>query len=115
MPRKLICEYKFADIYPIYVNKVEKKSRTKEELDIIIKWLTGYDDAALEEHIEGDADFNIFFAQAPHIHDNAKLIKGVVCGVRVEDIVDPSIQKVRWLDKLIDELARGKKLENILR
>lgn len=115
MPRKHIGEYKFSDIYPLYLNKVEKKSRTKEQLDTIIKWLTGYDDAGLEAHINGDADLTTFFADAPHIHDNVHLIKGVVCGVRVEEVTDPLAQKVRWLDKLIDELARGKKFENILR
>ncbi len=115
MPRKAIGDYKFADIYPLYVNKVEKKSGSKEQLNKIIKWLTGYDDAALEDHINGDADFKTFFANAPQINPNAHLIKGVVCGHRVEDITDPLTQQIRWMDKLIDELTRAKKFENILR
>ncbi len=115
MPRKAIGEYKFADIYPLYVNKVEKKSGSTEQLDTIIKWLTGYDDAGLENHINGHADLETFFAQAPQINQNAHLIKGVVCGHRVEDIEDPLTQKIRWMDKLIDELSRGKKFENIVR
>ena len=115
MPRKAIGDYKFADIYPLYVNKVEKKSGSKEQLDTIIKWLTGYDDAALKDHINGDADFQTFFAKAPQINPNAHLIKGVVCGHRVEDITDPLTQQIRWMDKLVDELTRGKKFENILR
>lgn len=115
MPRKAIGEYKFADIYPLYVNKVEKKSGSIEQLNTIIKWLTGYDDEGLENHINGDADFKTFFANAPRINPNVHLIKGVVCGHRVEDIEDPLTQKIRWMDKLIDELTRGKKFENILR
>jgi hypothetical protein len=103
------------NIYPLYVNKVEKKSGSKEELDIIIKWLTGYDDAGLENHINGNADLEAFFEQAPQINQNAHLIKGVICGHRVEDIEDPLTQKIRWMDKLVDELTRGKKFENILR
>lgn len=106
---------KFAKVYPLYVQKAERKNRTKEEVDQIISWLTGYDQAGLQKQIEQENDFETFFAQAPAIHPNTSLIKGVVCGVRVEEIEDPLMQKVRYLDKLIDELAKGKKMEKILR
>jgi hypothetical protein len=102
-------------VYPLYVQKAERKNRTKEEVDQIICWLTGYDPAGLQQHIEQASDFETFFAQAPAVHPNSSLIKGVVCGVRVEEIEDPLMQKIRWLDKLIDELAKGKKMEQILR
>ena len=105
----------FAKIYPLYVQKAERKDRTKEEVDQIICWLTGYDQEGLEEQIEQENDLKTFFAQAPNIHPNSSLIKGVVCGVRVEEIEDPMMQKIRWLDKLIDELAKGKAMEKILR
>ena len=106
---------KFAKVYPLYVQKAERKNRTKEEVDQIICWLTGYDQAGLEKQIKQENDFETFFAQAPAIHPNTSLIKGVVCGVRVEEIEDPLMQKVRYLDKLIDELAKGKAMEKILR
>jgi len=105
----------FAKVYPLYVQKAERKGRTKEEVDQIICWLTGYDMPGLQRQIEQANNFETFFAQAPAIHPNSSLIKGVVCGVRVEDIDDPLIQKVRHLDKLIDELAKGKAMEKILR
>ncbi len=105
----------FAKIYPLYVQKAERKDRTKEEVDQIICWLTGYDQEGLEQQIEQENDLKTFFAQAPNIHPNSSLIKGVVCGVRVEEIEDPMMQKIRWLDKLIDELAKGKAMEKILR
>ncbi len=105
----------FARVYPLYVQKVERKGRTREELDRVIQWLTGYDQQGLQEQIDAQADFETFFAQAPRMNPNAGLIKGVVCGVRVEDIEDPLMQKLRWLDKLVDELARGKAMEKILR
>lgn len=105
----------FAKVYPAYVNKAERKGRTKEEVDQIICWLTGYDRAGLEQQIEAEKDFETFFAQAPEMHPNCSLIQGVVCGVRVEDVEDPLMRKIRYLDKLIDELARGKKMEKILR
>jgi hypothetical protein len=105
----------FARIYPLYVQKAERKNRTKEEVDQIICWLTGYDQAGLQQHIEQGNDLETFFARAPCMHPNSALIKGVVCGVRVEEIDDPLMQKVRYLDKLIDELARGKTMEKILR
>ncbi len=106
---------KFATVYPMYVAKAERKNRTKREVDEIICWLTGYDEAGLRQQIERGHDLETFFAQAPALHPNRSLIKGVVCGVRVEDIADPLMQKLRYLDKLIDELAKGKTMEKILR
>ena len=105
----------FASVYPHYVQKAEKKQRTKADVDQIICWLTGYDQAGLERQLERKADFETFFAEAPAMHPNAPLITGVVCGVRVESVEDPLMQKIRWLDKLIDELAKGKAMERILR
>ena len=105
----------FSSVYPLHVQKAERKGRTKVEVDQIIRWLTGYDQAGLDAHIGQHSDFQTFFAQAPAIHPNASLIKGVVCGVRVEDVPDPLMQKIRYLDKLIDELAKGKAMEEILR
>ena len=105
----------FASVYPHYVRKAETKGRTKEELDEIIRWLTGYDQKGLKKLIEDRIDFRTFFNKAPRFTPNASLIKGVVCGIRVEDIEDPLMQKIRYLDKLIDELAKGKKMEKILR
>jgi hypothetical protein len=106
---------KFAKVYPLYVQKAQRKNRTKEEVDQIICWLTGYDRAGLRQQIERENDLETFFAQAPRIHPNTALIKGVVCGVRVENIEDPLMKKLRSLDKLIDELAKGKTMEKILR
>jgi hypothetical protein len=106
---------KFAKVYPLYVQKAERKNRTQEEVDQIICWLTGYDQAGLQRQIEQESDFETFFAQAPAMNPNSSLIKGVVCGVRVEEIEDPLMQKIRYLDKLIDELAKGKAMEKILR
>jgi hypothetical protein len=105
----------FAKVYPAYINKAERKQRTKEEVDQIIRWLTGYDQAGLQKQIKQENDFRTFFDQAPAMHPNTALIKGVVCGVRVEEVEDPLMQKIRWLDKLIDELAKGKAMEKILR
>jgi hypothetical protein len=105
----------FAGVYPFYVQKAERKNRTKAEVDHIICWLTGYDQAGLEQQIEQENDFETFFDQAPAMHPNRSLIKGVVCGVRVEEIEEPLMQKIRYLDKLIDELAKGKAMEKILR
>jgi len=105
----------FAGVYPLYVQKAERKNRTKEEVDQIICWLTGYNQTELQQQIERENDFETFFAQAPTMHPNRALIKGVVCGVRVEEIEDPLMQKIRYLDKLIDELAKGKAMEKILR
>ncbi len=106
---------KFSKVYPLYVQKAAKKHRTQAEVDRIICWLTGYSQAELRRQIERESDFEAFFAQAPALHPNAALIKGVVCGVRVEDIEDPLMKKIRYLDKLIDELAKGKPMEKILR
>jgi hypothetical protein len=106
---------KFARVYPLYVQKAEGKKRTKKEVDQIICWLTGYDQAGLQQQIEQENDLETFFAQAPRVHPNSALIKGVVCGVRVEEVEDPLMRKLRYLDKLIDELAKGKAMEKILR
>jgi hypothetical protein len=105
----------FASVYPLYVQKAEKKGRTKEEVDQVITWLTGYSVKKLQHAIDTKVDFETFFAKAPRMNPNVTLITGVVCGVRVEDLTDPLMQKIRYLDKLIDELARGKKLESVLR
>jgi len=115
MPKNHIFAMKFSKVYPLYVQKAERKQRTKEEVDTIILWLTGYDEAGLHQQIEQESDFETFFAEAPGIHPKSVLIKGVVCGVRVEDIEDPLMRRIRYLDKLIDELARGKRMEKILR
>ena len=104
----------FASVYPLYVQKVEKKGRTKAELDEVIEWLTGFDERALSSHLEAGTTFEDFFADAS-LNPNAPLITGVVCGVRVEDIDDPLMQKIRYLDKLVDELAKGKAMEKVLR
>jgi hypothetical protein len=105
----------FATVYPLYVRKAERKHRTKEEVDQIICWLTGYDQAGLQRHLDQGSDFATFFSQAPGIHPKSALIKGVVCGVRIEEITDPLVQMTRYLDKLIVELAAGKAMEKILR
>jgi len=115
MPKHQVFAMKFSKVYPLYVQKAERKNRTKEEVDQIICWLTGYNQAGLHQQIEQENDLETFFAQAPGIHPNSALIKGVVCGVRVEEIEDPLMQKIRYLDKLIDELAKGKTMEKILR
>ena len=106
---------RFADVYPLYIQKAERKNRTKAEVDQIICWLTGYNQAGLQQQIKQGNDFETFFAQAPAMNPNRLLIKGVVCGVHVEEIEDPLMQKIRYLDKLIDELAKGKGMEKILR
>jgi hypothetical protein len=103
-----------ASVYPHYVTKVEKKGRTKEELDQVIRWLTGFDDRALGDHLAAGTTFEEFFAEAP-LNPNAGLITGVVCGVRVEDVEDPLMQKIRYLDKLVDELAKGRPMTKVLR
>lgn len=104
-----------ASVYPHYIAKAEKKNRTKAEVDEIIFWLTGYDEQTLQQHLDDKTDFETFFAQAPNINPNASKITGVICGYRVEEIEDEVIQKVRYLDKLVDELAKGKSMEKILR
>lgn len=110
-----IYKMSFASVYPHYVAKAEKKDRSKAQVDELIHWLTGYDAAGLDAALADARDFEAFFAQAPAMNPNRKLIKGVVCGVRVEEITEPLMQEIRYLDKLIDELARGKKFENIKR
>lgn len=105
----------FASIYPLYVEKVERKGRSTDELDQVISWLTGYDSAGLGTAIASGIDLETFFTQAPAFNPNAALIKGVICGHRVEEIEDPLMQKIRYLDKLVDELAKGRKLAAILR
>jgi len=103
-----------ASVYPLYVAKVERKGRTRAELDQVIEWLTGFDDAELADHLEAGTTFGDFFDQA-HLNPHASLITGVICGVRVEDIEDPLMRRIRYLDKLVDELARGKAMEKVLR
>jgi len=115
MPKHRIFATEFSKVYPLYVQKAERKNRTKDEVDQIIYWLTGYSRAKLTKQIEEQSDFETLFAQAPAIRPNSSLIKGVVCGVRVEEVADPLMQKIRYLDKLIDELAKGKAMEKILR
>lgn len=105
----------FASVYPLYLQKAAKKGRTKEEVDAIISWLTGYRGATLQRALDAKVDLETFFAKAPKMNPKAKLIKGVVCGVRVEEVEDPLMRKIRYLDKLIDELAKGKAMESILR
>jgi len=106
---------KFASVYPLYIQKAEKKGRTKAEVDEIIFWLTGYNKQSLQKQIDSQTDFETFFAKAPALNPNVSKITGVICGYRVEEIEDKLMQKVRYLDKLIDELAKGKKMEKILR
>ena len=106
---------KFSSPYPLYVRKAEAKGRSKDEVDRILRWLTGYSDEGLQQQLASDNDLETFFAQAPAFNPNAALIKGVVCGVRVEDIEHPLMRKIRYVDKLVDELAKGKAMEKILR
>lgn len=115
MPKHKIFTMPFAKVYPMYVQKAKRKGRTQEEVDRVIHWLTGYDGPALRRQLERGTDFETFFADAPALHPNRSLITGVVCGVRVENVEDPLMRKIRCLDKLIDELAKGKAMERILR
>lgn len=105
----------FASVYPLYINKAERKGRTKTEVDQIIQWLTGYDEKGLKKQIDTKSSFESFFENAPQLNPNVSLIKGLICGYRVEEIQDPLMQKIRYLDKLIDELAKGKAMDKILR
>jgi hypothetical protein len=105
----------FASVYPHYVNKVEKKGRTKAELHAVIHWLTGYDERSLQQQIDKKVDFETFFARAPRINPNVSKITGLICGIRVENIEDRLMQQIRYMDKLVDELARGKSMDKILR
>jgi hypothetical protein len=115
MDNTRVYKMKFAGVYPHYINKVEKKGRTKAELDTIICWLTGYTQKQLQKQIDNQTDFETFFAQAPQLNPNVSKITGVICGYRVEEIEDKLMQKVRYLDKLVDELAKGRTMEKILR
>jgi hypothetical protein len=115
MPKHRIFTTAFAKVYPMYVAKAERKGRTRKEVDQIIRWLTGYDAEQLTQVIKKETDFETFFAKAPALNPNRSLIKGVVCGIRVEDIEDPLMRELRYLDKLFDELAKGKAMEKILR
>ena len=115
MTNHRIYKTSFASVYPLYVAKAEKKGRTKPEVDEIIRWLTGYSQDELQVQLDSETNFETFFAQAPQLNPSRALIKGVVCGVRVEDIQEPTMQEIRYLDKLIDELARGKAMAKILR
>lgn len=105
----------FAKVYPMYVQKAERKGRTKEEVDEIIRWLTGHDQAGLQRQIDDEVDLRTFIGDAPGLNPDRELIKGVVCGVRVENVEDPLMRELRYMDKLVDELAKGKKMEKILR
>ena len=115
MDNSRVYKMTFASVYPLYIQKVERKGHTKAEVDEIIFWLTGYDKKGLQEQVDNKTTFETFFDQAPLLNPNVSLIKGVICGYRIEDIEDPLMKKVRYLDKLIDELAKGKKMEKILR
>ncbi len=115
MKNERVFRMAFSSVYPLLVQKAERKGRTKEEVDTVTCWLTGYDENGLRAQIEKEVDVRTFFDQAPQINPNASKITGVICGVRVEDIEDPLMQKIRWLDKLVDELAKGKSMEKILR
>ena len=115
MTKHRIYATSFASVYPLYVAKAEKKGRTKAEVDKIVLWLTGYSQKQFEAQLERRTDFEAFFAEAPHLNPSRTLIKGVICGVRVEDIMEPTMREIRYLDKLIDELAKGKAMEKVLR
>lgn len=114
-PRHRVFGMKFSNVYPMYIRKAESKGRTKKEVDQIICWLTGYSQAELRKQIQREVDFETFYGEAPAYHPNSALITGVVCGIRVEEIEDPLMQRLRHLDKLIDELAKGRAMEKILR
>ena len=115
MPEHKVFSMPFAKVYPLYVAKATRKGRTREEVDSVICWLTGYDRAELQRKVEQETDLKTFFAQAPAMHPNRDLIKGVICGIRVEEVEDPLMKKIRQLDKLVDELAKGKSMEKVLR
>lgn len=115
MDKNRIYKIVFASVYPLYIKKAERKGRTKEEVDAIIFWLTGYNKKSMQKQIDQKSDFETFFAQAPALNANVSKITGVICGYRVEEIEDPVIRKMRYLDKLIDELAKGKTIDKILR
>ena len=114
MPKHRIFTTPFSTVYPLYVAKAERKQRTQAEVDRIIFWLTGYDPAALQRQLAAQADFETFYAQAPAMNPKRLLIKGVICGVRIEEIEDPLMKEIRYLDKLVDDLAKGRPLQKIL-
>ena len=115
MNNERVYKMKFSAVYPLLVQKAERKGRYKTEVDEVIYWLMGYDEAGLQSKLDADVDYEQFFADAPQINPNAEKITGVICGHRVEEITDPLMKKIRWLDKLVDELAKGKSMEKILR
>ena len=115
MNNERVYKIKISDVYPLYIQKALRKGRTKAEVNTVIQWLTGFDEQELQSQINKEADFETFFAEAPQINQNASKITGTICGVRVEEIEDSLIQKIRWLDKLVDELAKGKPMEKVLR
>ena len=115
MARMNLRTMKFAKVYPLYVKKVERKGRTRDEVDEVISWLTGFDRAGIADQVARETDFETFFAEAPQLHPNRGEIKGMICGYRIEDIADPFEQRIRQLDKLVDEIAKGKKMEKIKR
>jgi hypothetical protein len=115
MPKNRVFAMSFASVYPLYVRKAERKARTKEEVDRVICWLTGYSEEGLQRQLSRGCDLETFFAEAPAYHPNSALVTGVVCGVRVEGVDDPLMRKIRCLDKLVDELAKGRAMEKILR
>ncbi|MBE6829511.1 MAG: DUF2200 domain-containing protein [Ruminococcaceae bacterium] len=115
MTNERVFKMAFSSVYPLLIQKAERKRRTKAEVDTVVQWLTGYDEHGLQAQIVKNIDYETFFAEAPKINPNAHKITGVVCGIRVEEIEDPLMQKIRWLDKLVDELAKGKPMEKVLR
>jgi hypothetical protein len=115
MTNEKVYKIKVSAVYPLYIQKIERKGRAKAEFDTVVEWLTGYDEQGVQTQLDKNAGFETFFTEAPLINPNAEKITGVICGVRVESIEDPLMQKIRWLDKLIDELAKGKQMEKILR
>lgn len=115
MNNERVYKMKISSVYPLLIQKVERKGRTKTEVNTVIQWLTGYDEHGLQSQIDRGVDFETFFAEAPQINPNASKITGVICGVRVEEVQDPLMQKIRWLDKLVDELAKGKPMNKVLR
>jgi len=115
MTNQRVFKMEFSRVYPLLVQKAERKGRSKSEVDTVICWLTGYDEQGLQAQLEKNVDYETFFREAPQINPNANKITGVICGYRVEEIQDPLMQKIRWLDKLVDELAKGKPIDKILR
>lgn len=115
MTHEKVFEMRFGSVYPLYLKKIGRKGRTKEELDTVISWLTGFSKDEIEEISVSDKSFSTFFEEAPQMNPNVSLIKGIICGYRVEEIEDPLMRKIRYLDKLVDELAKGKKIEKVLR